>query len=158
MVHRDTIDRVRRQVAECPDEALDREFEGFFRDQGEICDFVMDLTATSRQPVRELALYLSYVVYRVVAEDSGPLRPVRPETIAAACLESRRWIERMSEPVVAEAAAVPEAAGAEPYLIGYVVTEVQDAIEDGLDLGDEETGTVLFVLKTVISSLTDGSD
>jgi hypothetical protein len=75
--------------------------------------------------------------------------------IADACRESQEWMQRMSR---IDAGQFDDASAAdmgnEPYLLGFVVAEVEDAVEDGLDLGDPEKATVFFVLKTVIASMT----
>ena len=42
----------------------------------------------------------------------------------------------------------------EPFLLQYIISELNESMEDGADLNDEEKGEVFFVLKTVISSLT----
>ncbi len=156
MIQKETIDKIRTNVAACSDEALEEEFDGFFQNQSEICDFVVDLTSTSSQRVRELTLYLSYVVYKALAEDGGGYGgAITSERIAAACRESEEWIQHLAEIEEAEIHSAPlSTVGEEPYLIGFVVTEVHDAIEDGLDLKEEEKGTVFFVLKTVIRALT----
>ena len=160
MIQRETIDKIRTNVAACSDEALEEEFDGFFRTQSEICDFVVDLTSTSSQRVRELTLYLSYVVYKALAEDGGGYGgAITSERIAAACRESEEWIQHLAEMEETEIHSAPlSTVGEEPYLIGFVITEVHDAIEDGLDLKEEEKGTVFFVLKTVIRALTARGD
>lgn len=155
MVRKQTIEQVRIQVANCADEDLEREFDAFFQKQPEICDFVMDCTLPSGQAVGEFSLYLSYVTFKTLAVDTGLTDPVPASTIAQAAIESQEWIDRLAEMDAEQFASAPSSeTGDEPYLLGFVVTEVQDAIEDGLDLDDEDKGTVLFVLKTVISSMT----
>ena len=42
----------------------------------------------------------------------------------------------------------------EPHLLRYVISELNEPLEDGKELDDEEKGEVFLVLKTVISSLT----
>ena len=155
MVEKQTIERIRAHVADCSDEALEQEFDQFFARQSEVCDFVMDLTSSSSQKVRELSLYLSYVTYKALSEDTGLTEPVGADVIQNACRESQEWIQRVSEMNADQfSSATASQVGNEPYLLGYVIAEVQDAIEDGLDLGEEEKGTIFFVLKTVIASMT----
>jgi hypothetical protein len=155
MVQKQTIERIRGQVADCSDEALEREFDEFFEKQPQICDFVMDVASSSSQSVRELSLYLSYVTYKALVLDTGLTDPVDATEIVDACCESQEWIQRISEMDREQFdSAAASDIGDEPYLLGFVITEVQDAIEDGLKLDDEEKGTVFFVLKTVISSMT----
>jgi hypothetical protein len=44
----------------------------------------------------------------------------------------------------------------EPHLLQYVISELNEPMEDGAELNDEEKGEVFFVLKTVISSFCRG--
>ena len=159
MIQKQTIDKICTHVAACSNEVLEREFNVFFQDQSEICEFVMDLTSASSQSVRELTLYLSYVTYKVLAEGGGSGKKITSERITEACRESEEWIQNLAE---LEETEIPSTSlstmGDEPYLIGFVINEVHDAIEDGLDLREEEKGTVFFVLKTVIRTLTQDSD
>ena len=155
MVQKQTIERIRAHFADCSDESLEREFDQFFARQSEVCDFVMDLTSSSSQKVRELSLYLSFVTYKVLSEDTGLTEPVGAEVIVNASRESQEWIQRVSEmDARAFSSATASEVGNEPYLLGFVISEVEDALEDGLDLDEEEKGTIFFVLKTVIASMT----
>ena len=43
----------------------------------------------------------------------------------------------------------------EPHLLQYIVSELNEPMEDGAELTDEEKGEVFFLLKTIISSLND---
>ena len=41
----------------------------------------------------------------------------------------------------------------EPFLLQYVISELNEPMEDGVELNDEEKGEVFFVLKTIIASV-----
>jgi hypothetical protein len=41
----------------------------------------------------------------------------------------------------------------EPHLLQYVISELNEPLENGVELNDEEKGEIFFVLKTVIASL-----
>ncbi len=160
MVERQTIDKVRSDVTDCSEEALEKEFEEFFKKQPAICNFVMDLTAAGDPSAGELALYMSYVVYKaLLVNRSGSLGRVSSEEIADACSESGDWVHRMSE--AGETGAQSpwlSKLNDEPYLISYVISEVHDALKGGLELKEEEKGAVFFVLTAVIASLTANSN
>jgi len=79
-----------------------------------------------------------------------PPAAVTPENIEAAYRDSETWIDRINEE--GDEAQIP--ADTEPYLTQYVISELNQPLEDGRLLQDEEKGEVFFVLKTVISSLT----
>ena len=159
MVERQTINKVRTDATDCTEEALEREFEQFFSKQPAICNFVMDVTSEGNQSAGELALYMSFVVYKALLLDrDGSLESVGNQEIANACNESGDWVHRMSE---AEETGGPSSSlsqlNDEPYLVSYVISEVHDAIKNGLELTEEEKGSVLFVLTAVIASLTANS-
>ena len=44
-------------------------------------------------------------------------------------------------------------ADSEPHLLQYVIGEINQILDDGTHLADEQKGEVFFVLKTVISTL-----
>ncbi len=158
MVSKPTIEKIQGDVADYSAETLELEFDRFFRDQPEICDFVMDLTSTTSQRVREISLYLGYVVYKSLEETyRDALSEATPETIAAASVESRLWMERMnvSGPSDDPTSGLRIEAD-EPVLLGFVVSEVEEAITDGLEMKEEEMGAVFFAMKTVIASLSPG--
>lgn len=160
MVERQTIEKIRTDATDCSEEALESEFEQFFSNQPAICNFVMDVTSAGNQSAGELALYMSFVVYKSLLLDrDGSLESVGNEEIADACSESGDWVHRMSE---AEETGVQSPSlsklNDEPYLISYVISEVHDAIKNGLELTEEEKGAVFFVLTAVIESLTANSN
>ena len=86
---------------------------------------------------------------------------VKPEEVEAAYHATESWMTRMSD---AEDTALQQAIvqslqrDSEPYLLQYVISELNEPLEEeGEQLNDEEKGEVFFVLKTVISSLTKES-
>jgi hypothetical protein len=81
------------------------------------------------------------------------LGTITSQSIEAAYRESENWIERINQDGD-EAQIPPEP---EPHLVQYVISELNQPLEDGKVLEDEEKGEVFFVLKTVISSLTRSS-
>ncbi len=153
MIGPEIIERVRDRVAEFSDDVLDGEFEAFFSKQPEICNFVTDLTSERGQQARELALFLAYLVYKAVEEGrSQDHEQVDAQTITSACGESREWIEKMHglDGADIDRSSVSGRDG-ELHLLGFVIAEMNEA---GPELSEEEKGTILFALKTVISSLT----
>jgi hypothetical protein len=130
------------------------EFNTFFHEQPSICDFVTELTSESSLKIQELSLFLSYMVFKTVKMgQTDSLGTITSQSIEAAYRESENWIERINQDGD-EAQIPPEP---EPHLVQYVISELNQPLEDGKVLEDEEKGEVFFVLKTVISSLTRSS-
>jgi hypothetical protein len=151
MITSEFVDQACSEVNEYTDDRMMQEFDGFFKEQPSICDFVMELTSESSLKIQELSLFLSYMVFKT-AKKAIPegIQPVSEERIEEAYRESESWIERINQG--AEASDLPM--DTEPHLIHYVISELNQPLEDGTILEDEQKGEVFFVLKTVISSLT----
>src|SRR4029434_3983778 len=125
------------------------EFDSFFKEQPSICDFITELTSESSLQIQELSLFLSYMVIKAVKMGQPEaLTAITPEKIESAYRESETWIDRINEE--GDRAQIP--AYPEPYLIHYIISELNHPLEDGKLLDDEEKGEVFFVLKTVIAS------
>jgi len=151
MITSESVDDVCSEVNEYTDERMMKEFDAFFKEQPSICDFITELTSESAMKIQELALFMSYMVYKAVKKGMpDAVRAVSAESIEDAYRESEGWIERINQG--AEVSDMP--IDTEPYLIQYVISELNQPLEDGSLLEDEQKGEVFFVLKTVISSLT----
>jgi hypothetical protein len=157
MVTSEAVEKACSQVGTYNDAMMMAEFDRFFAAQPAICDFVVELTNESSQQIQEITLFLSYMVFKAVeaGEPSG-LEAVTANAIEDAYYESETWIERLSQ---AEGNDLHSAINSslerdtEPFLLQYVISELNESLEDNTELNDEEKGEVFFVLKTVISSL-----
>ena len=151
MITSDFVDQACSEVNEYTDDRMTQEFDGFFKEQPSICDFITELTSESSMKIQELSLFLSYMVFKAVKRGKPQgVPPVAPESIEAAYRESESWIDRINQG--ADVSEMP--VDTEPYLIQYVISELNQPLEDGTLLEDEQKGEVFFVLKTVISTLT----
>jgi hypothetical protein len=155
MISGESVEKACSEVGGYTDEQLAAEFERFFRAQPAICEFIVELTHESGQKIQELSLFLSYMVFKTL-ETSGSTPTVQPDEIEAAYRETESWMTQMSE---AETGDMRDAISkslqrdTEPHLLQYVISELNEPMEDGEDLNDEDKGEVFFVLKTVITSL-----
>ena len=157
MVSGESVEKACSEVSEFTDEQMANEFDRFFRAQPAICDFIVELTDESGQKIQELSLFLSYMMFKTVeAAQSGSTPVVKPDDIETAYRETESWMARISQAEGAELQSQIAASlqrDTEPYLLQYVISELNEPMEDGVELDDEEKGEVFFVLKTVISSL-----
>jgi len=151
MITSELVDQACSEVNEYSEDRMMSEFDAFFKEQPSICDFITELTSESSLQIQELSLFLSYMVFKAVKiGQPETVVAVTPETIESAYRESETWIDRINEE--GDQAQIP--ADPEPYLIQYVISELNQPLEDGKLLDDEEKGEVFFVLRTVIASLT----
>lgn len=156
IIERTTIEKVQETVSNLSDEALTIDFDEFFSKQPEICEFVTELMSESGQQARDLCLFLSYLVYKAAVEATSVHElPTNAKTITEAYKESRLWIDKMSglSEVEIDRLTVSGQDG-QFHLLGFVIGEINMAIAEGLTLNEQEQGKMLFILKTVISSLT----
>ena len=156
MITSDTVEHACNEVGSYTEEQMATEFERFFRNQPDLCDFVVDLTTDSGQQIQELCLFLSYMVFKAVeAAQAAQLESVSQGRIEEAFKQSEAWIERVNQTSGESGSAVMSslASDAEPHLLQYIISELNQPLEDGTSLADEQKGEVFFVLKTVISSL-----
>jgi hypothetical protein len=160
MITAEFVEKACFEVGEYSQERLAQEFERFFKGQPAICEFVAELTTDSSPKIQELTLFLSYMVTKAVEMSVPPMTGIQPvghDSIEAAYRESESWIDRMSEAEGAELQATLTSSlqsETEPVLLRYVIAELNEPLEDGSYLADEEKGEIFFLLKTVISSLT----
>jgi hypothetical protein len=151
MISSELVDQACSEVNEYAEDRMMAEFDTFFKEQPSICDFITELTSESSLQIQELSLFLSYMIFKIVKlSQPAALAAVSPESIESAYRESETWIDRINEE--GDEAQIP--ADPEPFLVQYVISELNQPLEDGKLLDDEEKGEVFFVLKTVISSLT----
>jgi hypothetical protein len=157
MISGESVESACSEVGRYTDDQMAEEFDRFFRSQPALCEFIVEVTHDSGQKIQELSLFLSYMVFKTIersAPSSAPI--VEAENIEAAYRETESWMVRISQ---AEGGELQEAIArslqrdTEPHLLQYVISELNEPLEDGGDLNDEEKGEVFFVLKTVISSL-----
>lgn len=157
MVTGASVEKACAEVGEYTDERMVGEFDRFFQAQPAVCDFVVELTGQSGQKIQELSLFLSYMVFKAMELGGSPdVTSVTPGAIEAAYRESESWIERVGTAQgddLKTAIASSLQNDTEPYLLQYVISELNEPLDDGTQLDDEEKGEVFFVLKTVITSL-----
>src|SRR5215510_15223539 len=139
MITSDLVDQACSEVSSYTDDRMMTEFEAFFKEQPSICDFITELTSESSMQIQELSLFLSYMVFKTVKMGrSETLEAVPAEKIEAAYRESESWIDRIN--VDDQPAQVP--VDPEPHLLQYVISELNQPLENGVLLEDEEKGEV----------------
>jgi hypothetical protein len=158
MISGESVEQACSAVGEFNDEQMAQEFDRFFRTQPAVCEFVVELTHESGQKIQELSLFLSYMIFKSLeVSKPGSSETIKPEEIEKAYQETESWMTRVSEAhdtELQEAIVESLQRDTEPHLLQYVISELNEPLEDGTELNDEEKGEVFFVLKTVIASLT----
>jgi hypothetical protein len=156
MINGASIEKACSDVGHYTDEQMVKEFDRFFQAQPAVCEFIFELTHESGQKIQELSLFLSYMIFKTVETSQASAASVTPDDVEAAYRETESWMTRVNE---AQGAELQDSIvrslqkDTEPHLLQYVISELNEPLENGIELNDEEKGEIFFVLKTVISSL-----
>jgi hypothetical protein len=159
MITSESVEKACSEVGEYSDDHMVSEFDRFFRAQPAVCEFIVELTHESGHKIQELTLFLSYMIFKALEiERTGAVNVVKSEDIEAAYRDTESWMTQVSQAEGEElqsAIAASLQRNTEPHLLQYIVSELNEPLEDGAELTDEEKGEVFFLLKTIISSLND---
>ena len=156
MITKESVEKACLEVEAYTQDRMDAEFDRFFREQPEICKFVTQMMLESSRQLHELALFLSFMIFKAAQlEAPGAGTSVDADRIETAYRENEAWLDRISQIGEVTTGDVANAVGseAEPHLIHYVISELNQPLETGGMLEDDQKGEAFFVLKTVISSL-----
>jgi hypothetical protein len=159
MITSASVEKACSQVGDYTDENMVSEFDRFFRAQPAVCEFIVELTHESGHKIQELALFLSYMIFKALEiERAAEIDVIKPENIEAAYRDTESWMTQVSEAEGDELQPTIAASlqrDTEPHLLQYIVSELNEPMDDGAELTDEEKGEVFFLLKTIIASLND---
>ncbi len=139
-----------------------KEMRKLGKNQPDLLSFMMEFSEDLDQAVKELALYMFFVVYRIFEKGYGKrIKRVTAEEIMA-CYEDNeklmeglevahdRFFERIARVQVSS----------QPFVIKYVVDTLFEAPEeeDAITPTDEDAGFLFLLLKTVIDALNKKTD
>jgi len=157
MISAESVEKACSEVGEYSDDNMVEEFDRFFRAQPAVCEFIVEVTQQSGQRIQELSLFLSYMVFKAKQmEQSETVAAVTEDDLESAYRDTESWMAQVGQAEPAElqgAIAASLKHDTEPYVLQYVISELNEPMEEGADLNDEEKGEVFFILKTVIASI-----
>jgi len=125
--------------------------------QPDLLSFMVAFTEELDQEVKELALYMFFVVYRIFERASKKeIKKVSSKEVMKAYDSNENLLERLEaahEKFIERVAGTQVAA--QPYVMKYVVDTLMEMPEeeDPVDLSEEETGHLYLLFKTVIDLL-----
>ncbi len=124
--------------------------------QPELFGFVMESPKEMGQEVRELAIYLFVVVYRMFQKSHGKIKRISSEEIVECYEHNEGLMQRLEgahEKFLHRIASVQTSG--QPYVVKYVVDALmeEDEGEDALVLTEEQKSFLYLLLKTVIDVL-----
>src|SRR5262245_8205623 len=128
MVTNETVERACNEVSTFTEDQITAKFERFFKNQPNLCDFIVDLTNDNGQQIQELSLFLSYMVFKAVeADQPTAIGTVSQANIEAAFKQSEAWIEHINQAQSGEVGSSvisSLATDTEPHLLQYVISKL----------------------------------
>jgi hypothetical protein len=124
--------------------------------QPELLAFVTESSQEMGREVRELAIYMFVVVYRMFQEAHGKIKRISSEEIIKCYEHNERLMERLEgahDKFIDRVASIQTSR--KPHVVKYVVDALmeEDEGEDGVALTKEQKGFLFLLLKTVIDVL-----
>ena len=124
--------------------------------QPDLLAFVMESSKEMGQEVRELAIYMFVVVYRMFQESRGKIKKISSEEIVECYQNNEGLMERLEgtdERFLDRISALQTSA--QPYIVKYVADALmeEDEGKDAVTLTNEQKGFLFLLLKTVIDVL-----
>lgn len=133
-----------------------KEMQKMGKNQPDLLAFLMALTEDLDPEVRELAIYIAFVVYRIFEGSQNKIKKITSKGIMD-CYEynedlmgrlegaHEKFIDRIARIQISK----------QPYVVKYVVDALIEESEegDGVELTDEDKGFLFLLLKTVVDLL-----
>ena len=155
-IHEEIVENIWQEVAGFSPGRVKKEMVKIGNSQPELLAFVMESAKEMSQEVRELAIYMFLVVYRMFQEAHGKIKKVSSEEIIECYEHNEGLMERLKvahEKFLDRVASVQTSR--QPYVVKYVVDALMedDEREDAGALTEEQKGFLFLLLKTVIDAL-----
>ncbi len=150
------VEKTWQEVAGFSPDKAKREMTKIGNIQPELLTFVMESSEEMGQKVRELAIYVFVVVYRMFQQVHGKIKKISSDEIIERYKNNENLMERLEgthERFLDRIASLQTST--QPYVVNYLVDALmeKDEGEDALELTEEQKGFLYLVLKTVIDVL-----
>jgi hypothetical protein len=156
------VDETWEGFAGYTDEQAYEEAQVVGKNQPEILAFIMEMTEDLDQEIRELAIYMFFVIHRMFNNGYGrKTQKVTSEEIITCYEDNEKLLESLGgvhEKFFERIARVQMSS--QPYVIRYIVETLfeADQEEDPILLGEEDMGYLFLLMKTVVDVLNKKTD
>ena len=126
------------------------------KNQPALLAFVTELSEETGQEVKELAVYLFFVVYRMFQKAQGKIKKISSQEVIECHEHNESLMERLEgahERFLDRAARIQ--ISNQPYVMKYVIDALMEDEEgaEATELTDEDKGFLFVLLKTVVDVL-----
>jgi hypothetical protein len=156
------VEKTLQEVATFTPDRAKKEMMRLGKNQPELLSFIVQFTEELALEVKELALYMFYVICRMFEKGyEKKIKKISPEEIIDCYERNEKLVESLEgvHDKFYERIARVQISG-QPYVIKYVVETLFEAPEDEepVDLTDEDVGYLFLLLKTVVELLDRKTD
>lgn len=150
------VEKTWQEVAGYSPNRASKEMQEFGKNQPELLAFLMSLTEDLELEVRELAIYIAFVVYRIFEGSRKKIKKITSKEIIG-CYEYNEdligRLEGADEKFLDRIAGIQVAK--QPYVMKYIVDALIEESEEGddVELTDEDKGFLFLLLKTMVDLL-----
>jgi hypothetical protein len=150
------VEKTWQEVASYSPIQANKEMQEMGKNQPEILAFLMALTEDLEPEVKELAIYIGFVVYRIFEGSRNKIKKITSKAIID-CYEYNKdlmgRLEGAHEKFLDRTARVQ--VSKQPYVMKYVVDALMEESEEGdsVELTDEDRGVLFLLLKTEVDLL-----
>jgi hypothetical protein len=149
------VEKTWQQIAKFTPDRVNKEMIAMGKSQPDLLAFLMAYTDDLQQEVKELAIYIAFVVYKMFFDSSGKIPRISSKEIMDRYDENISLMESLEgahEKFIDRSARVQ--VSNQPYVMEYVLEALmEDAEEDGIDLTEEDIGSLFMLFKTEIEVL-----
>lgn len=156
------VDETWERFAGYTDSQAYEEAQAVGKNQPEILAFIMEMTEDLDQEIRELAIYMFFVIHRMFQDGYGKkIRKVNSDEIIDCYEGNEKLLESLGgahEKFFERIARMQMSS--QPYVIRYIVETLfeADQEEDPVLLGEEDMGYLFLLMKTVVDVLNKKTD
>jgi hypothetical protein len=150
------VEKTWQEVAGFSPDRAKKEMMKIGNSQPELLAFVTESSQEMDKAVKELAIYMFLVVYRMFQKTHGKIEKISSEEIIKCYEHNEGQMERLEgahEKFLDRIASVQTSK--QPYVVNYVVDALmeEDDGEEAVALTEEQKGFLYILLKTVIDVL-----
>jgi hypothetical protein len=149
------VEKTWQEVAGFSPDRAKKEMIKIGNNQPDLLAFVMESSKEMGQEVRELAIYMFLVIYRMFQKAHGKIKKISSEEIIECYEHNESLMERLEgadEKFLDRIASVQTSR--QPYVVNYVVEALmEEEGEDAVALTEEQKGFLYLLFKTVIDVL-----
>lgn len=146
------VEKTWQEVAGFSPDNATKEMRAMGKAQPDLLAFLLAYADDLPQEVKELAIYIAFVVYKMFHNSSGKIRRITSREIMARHDENILLLERLEgahEKIFERIAKVT--VSRQPYVMKYVLEALmEDSGEDRVALTEDEIGLLFILLKTEI--------